>query len=107
VLRPAVVTASALAATMAVTGCNATKRELTVVFVNGASAAQQESALRVCTGAAPHTSPEPLPTPGGRFKSPGIRFRIDSADDRDIARLEACLEKQPGVRGFQDSADSS
>lgn len=106
-LRPAVVAAAVLAAAVAVTGCNATKRELTVVFGTGASRTQQESALHACAGAAPHTSPEPLPTPGGRFTSPGIRFRIDHADDRDIARLESCLEKQPGVRGFQDSADSS
>lgn len=96
-----------VAGTVAVTGCNATKRELTVVFAPGATQAQQATALRACTGAAPHTTPEPMPTPGGRFKAPGVRFRIDHADDRDLARLEACLQRQPGVRGFQDSAADS
>jgi hypothetical protein len=42
-----------------------------------------------------------------RFTAPDARFRIDSASDKDIARLETCLQKQPGVVGFQDSADST
>ena len=100
---------AALAATSALaSGCNATRRELTVVFTPGTTADQRAAVLRACTGAAPHTSPEPIPTPTGtrgiQRTGPLVRFRIDAADDRDIARLEACLEKQPGVQGFQDSA---
>jgi hypothetical protein len=90
------------------TGCNATRRELTVVFSPATSPDQRAAVLRACTGAAPHTSPEPMPTPTGRrgIERTGslVRFRIDAANDRDIARLEACLQKQEGVQGFQDSA---
>jgi hypothetical protein len=90
------------------TGCNATRRELTVVFTPATTTDQRAAALRACTGAAPHTSPEPIPTPTGRrgIERTGapVRFRIDAANDRDLARLEECLQKQPGVQGFQDSA---
>ena len=88
------------------TGCNATKRELTVVFSSTATQAEHAAALRACTGVAPHTSPEPIPT-DPRYDSSNVRFRIDSANDHDIAVLEGCLNKQPGVLGFQDSADST
>jgi hypothetical protein len=107
--RPAALSATvAAAAVMTLTGCNATNRELTIVFTAGTTDAQRTAALRACTGAAPHTSPEPVPTPTStrgilRYGAP-IRFRIDQASDRDIARLEECLQKQPGVQGFQDSA---
>jgi hypothetical protein len=93
---------------MATAGCNATKREITVVFDPGTPDAQREAALRACTGAAPHTSPEPVvrpsARPGGPTRNVGITFRVDKANDRDLAHLESCLQKQPGVRGFQDSA---
>jgi hypothetical protein len=98
----------AVAADLALGGCNATRRELTVVFTPETSAEQRQAALEACTGAAPHTSPEPVVTPKGTrgIERSGalIRFRIDSADDRDLAHLEACLQQQPGVKGFQDSA---
>jgi hypothetical protein len=90
------------------TGCNASRRELTVVFTPGTTADLREAAQRACTGAAPHTSPEPIPTPSGTrgIQRSGslVRFRIDVADDRDIAKLEECLQKQAGVQGFQDSS---
>jgi len=89
----------------ATTGCNATKRELSVVFSSTATSAEHAAALKACTGAAPHTSPEPQPT-GTKLVGTDVRFRIDSASDRDIAKLETCLQKQPGVQGFQDSTDS-
>jgi hypothetical protein len=91
---------------VALAGCNATKRELTVVFVAGTTTDQHIAALRACTGVAPHTTPEPQPT-STRFASSDVRFRIDAASDRDISQLEACLAKQPGVQGFQDSNDST
>ena len=99
--------ASALAATAAA-GCNATRRELTVVFSAGTTTDQRAHVLQACGASAPHVSPEPLLTPAGTrgIERTGalVRFRIDSASDRDIARLEACLQQQPGVKGFQDSA---
>ena len=100
--------AGAVAGAVSVTGCNATRRELTVVFTPSASDAQRVAAWHACTGAAPHTSPEPIPTPSGNRgierQGPLVRFRIDAADDQNIARLEECLGKQPGVQGFQDSS---
>lgn len=99
---------AAVAAASLLSGCNGTRRELTVVFTPGTTADQRAAVQRACAGAAPHTSPEPIPTPSGRrgIERSGslVRFRIDSANDRDIARLEECLQKQPGVQGFQDSA---
>jgi hypothetical protein len=89
-------------------GCTGAKRELTVVFAAGTTTDQRAAASRACTGAAPHTSPEPIPTPsstrGIQRTGSLVRFRIDSASDHDLARLEDCLQKQPGVKGFQDSA---
>jgi hypothetical protein len=89
-------------------GCNASRRELTVVFTPGTTAEQRAAAQQACTGAAPHTSPEPIPTPSGTrgIERTGtlVRFRIDVASDQDLARLEECLQKQPGVQGFQDSS---
>ena len=37
-----------------------------------------------------------------------LTFRIDHASDTDVARLETCLEKFPGVAGvtLQDSSDA-
>ena len=104
VLRVAIVALVAVA----LTGCNGTGRELTVVFAAGTTDEQRAAASQACAGAAPHTSPEPIPTPSGTrgIERSGslVRFRIDSASDRDIARLEECLQKQTGVKGFQDSA---
>jgi len=110
VSRPAtaLLLAGAVAAAVAVTGCNATRRELTVVFTPTATDAQRVAAWHACTGAAPRTSPEPIPTPSGNRgierQGPLVRFRIDAANDQDIARLEECLGKQAGVQGFQDSS---
>jgi hypothetical protein len=89
-------------------GCNANlaKRELVVHFSQEATADQHRSALEACTGAAPNTSPEPI-VHDSRYPSTSIsdvRFRIDHADDRDIAQLETCLMHQPGVLGAEDTA---
>ena len=53
-------------------------------------------------------SPEPI-TPGTHRVAPtsDVRFRIDSANDHDIAELEKCLTKQPGVIGVQDTMDTT
>jgi hypothetical protein len=91
------------------TGCNSvalSRRELVVVFQSSATDAQHAAALQACTGVAARTSPEPiLPSTHRVARTADVRFRIDHADDRDIAQLEACLGRQPGVLGFQDSND--
>lgn len=97
---------SCLVALLSVAGCkNAYRRELVVVFTPEATAEMHAAALRACTGAAPHASPEPIVrSTFAASRISDVRFRIDHANDHDIAQLETCLGKQPGVRGFQDSA---
>jgi hypothetical protein len=91
-----------------VSGCNGTQREVIVFFASDAPQSQHEDALRTCTGVAKHTSPEPI-TAGTHRVAPtsDVRFRIDSANDHDIAELEKCLTKQPGVIGVQDTMDNT
>ena len=89
-------------------GCNSStlnRRELVVYFTAGATADQHAAALHACTGVAPHTSPEPIVQSSfAASRVSDVRFRIDHADDHDLAQLEACLARQPGVVGAQDSA---
>jgi hypothetical protein len=99
--------AVALAILAAVTGCDASlsKRELVVHFTPEATAEQHKAARDACIGAAPRTSPEPIVHNDyaiSRIKD--VRFRIDHANDKDIAQLQSCLAKQPGVIGFEDTA---
>jgi hypothetical protein len=91
---------------VAVGACkNAYRRELVVVFTSEATPAMHAAALRACTGAAPNTSPEPIVHSSfAASRVNDVRFRIDHANDRDIAHLQACLSRQPGVLGTQDSA---
>ena len=91
-------------AAVVLAGCSQ-ERELVVHFDAGTPADVRVAALRACTGVAPNTSPEPLPSPSAYLSAQvnDVRFRIDSADDRDIAQLETCLSKQPGVYGFEDT----
>jgi hypothetical protein len=100
---------SGLLGLLAVSGCNnAYRRELVVVFEPDATPEMHAATLKACTGVAPHTSPEPIvPSSYAAGRLSDVRFRIDHANDRDIAQLETCLGKQPGVRGAQDSAANS
>lgn len=94
----------ALAVGVAAAGCNTdalTKRELVVRFADDATQAQHRAALEACADASPQASPEPFSTSGPASNRVGdVRFRIDHANDRDIAQLESCLGKQPAVIGF-------
>jgi hypothetical protein len=93
---------------VAVTGCNSealSRRELVVHFDVAATSAQHRQARAACSGVAPHTSPEPIvhnDYPSSRVND--VRFRIDHANDHDIARLQTCLSRQPGVVGTEDTA---
>lgn len=76
------------------------QRELVVHFDPDATQEQHRAVLRACTGIA-HTSPEPIgsgTSKSARFNN--VRFRIDNATSRDIARLTECVNGQPGVRGI-------
>jgi hypothetical protein len=92
----------ALVASVALAGCNGSlsKRELVVHFTQTATPAEHQAVLTACAHAAPNTSPEPMTV--SRFPSDqvgNVRFRIDHADDRDLSKLIACLNKQHGVVG--------
>lgn len=105
--RRVVACLAVLLAVGAAAGCkNAYRRELVVIFAASATPAQHAAALKACTGVAPNTSPEPLVHSSyASSRAYDVRFRIDHADDRDLAKLQSCLAKQPGVVGAQDSAD--
>jgi hypothetical protein len=93
---------AALCAAVALGGCSWTAslkaRETTVYFVDGATPAQQAAARSACSGL-PHTTPEPIATDAlSRRAHTEIRFRVDDANDNELAALYACLQKQPGYR---------
>lgn len=89
---------------LALAGCNTdalTKRELVVAFHQDATQDEHLAALEACAHVTPKATPEPFSTSGPLADTVGnVRFRIDHADDKSIATLESCLEKQPGVAGF-------
>ena len=106
-LRPLLAATVAVVAVGSMTAaCNATKRELVVFFTSGSTAAQHLDARSHCSGVAAHTTAEPLASSTGGG-NPDVRFRIDKAGDKDIATLEACLQRQPGVSGFKDTNDET
>lgn len=87
-----------------VAGCNTsslTKQEVVVYFDPGASQADHVDALNACAHAAPAVTPEPIiksTLPANQVGD--VRFRVDHANDKDLALLTECLHKQPGVEGF-------
>ena len=100
--------AAVVVLTGALSGCNASlsKREIVVHFRDSATSAQHRAALDACATAAPHSSPEPIVH--NKFASTRIddvRFRVDKANDHDLAQLYSCLGKQPGVIGVSDPMD--
>jgi hypothetical protein len=94
----------AFAAVLGICGCNTsalTKQELVVVFDDDATQAEHAAALQACAHVSSLAIPEPFHTSSLPSDDVGdVRFRTDHANDKVIAMLEACLEKQPGVKGF-------
>jgi len=91
-----------------VSGCKGAQREVIVFFAADSTQSEHEAALHACTGVARHTSPEPIAAGTHRVApTSDVRFRIDKANDHDIAELEKCLSKQPGVIGVQDTMDTT
>jgi hypothetical protein len=94
---------SALLIALMASGCNwgsLSKRELVVDFSPSATTAQRAAVLQACGRVSPEAKPEPFSTAGPVANQvSNVRFRIDHANDHDIAQLETCLGRQPGVRG--------
>lgn len=84
-----------------ISGCNTTalsKQEMVAHFAPTAPQADHSSALAACGHVSPRITPEPMTT--SRLPSDhvgNVRFRTDHADDRDLALLTECLNRQPGV----------
>jgi hypothetical protein len=106
--RTAISVALSVSVAVGVAGCGSygaafRQRELVVHFQSGATQAQHAAARRACAHATPKASAEPLPT--GKHLRPSelvgnVRFRIDNADATQLSKLERCLGRQPGVKGF-------
>jgi len=90
------------------TGCNASlsKREIVVQFEPTASEAQHAAAREACAAATPKASPEPIVhNKFATTRIDDVRFRVDKANDHDLAQLYNCLSHQPGVLGVSDPMD--
>jgi hypothetical protein len=106
-------TALILVAAAALAGCSQFdkalgQREAIVSFRSGVPVSQRLSARSTCAKVPAVTAP-PLPSDlGSPYALQQLIFRIDHASDADVARLETCLEKFPGVAGvtLQDSSDA-
>jgi hypothetical protein len=88
---------------VALGGCNdaaLTKTEMVVYFTPNAPQADHAAALKACGHVSPEVVPEPLQTSALASNDVGdVRFRIDHANDKELAELTECLNKQAGVEG--------
>ena len=106
VLLPLAVAATGLAAGCGHLAANLAQRELVVRFVPGATPAQHLEVRSACDHFA-NATPEPLPTSTLRsVQLSNVRFRVDKADDADLARLESCLTRFRFVAGVDDTGDA-
>jgi hypothetical protein len=84
------------------------QREAVVTFRSGTPVSQRLSVRSTCAKV-PSVTPPPLPSDlSSPYALQQLIFRIDHASDADVARLETCLTKFPGVAGvtLQDSSDA-
>jgi len=84
------------------------QREAVVTFRPGTPVSQRLAVRSTCAKVHAVTAP-PLPSDlSSPYALQQLTFRIDHASDADVARLETCLEKFPGVAGvtLQDSSDA-
>ena len=71
-------------------------RETVVHFTRDTTPAQRAAARAACLDL-PRTRPEPIASDALSIRAhTDIRFRVDDANDHEIAQLYACLQKQPG-----------
>jgi hypothetical protein len=98
------VVALLVAAAAVVSGCNSsalTKREVVVYFTPNAPISDHAAALKACAHATPEATPEPIVKSNLVSDSVGdVRFRVDQANDKALAILTECLNRQPGVEGW-------
>lgn len=109
--RLLVLAAASAGVIVSLTGCNASslsKVELVVYFGQSAPQSDHVAALRACAHVTPEAVPEPIETASNLASDVvgDVRFRIDHANDKEIALLTECLNKQPGVVGV-DTPDLS
>jgi hypothetical protein len=102
-----------LLAAIALAGCSQFdqalgQREAIVSFRSGTPVSQRLTVRSTCAKVHAVTAP-PLPSDlSSPYALHQLIFRIDHASDADVARLETCLDKFPGVAGvtLQDSSDA-
>lgn len=71
-------------------------REAVVHFVRDTPASTRAAARAACMDF-PHVTPEPIATDALSLRAQtDIRYRVDNADDHDLAVLYTCLSQQPG-----------
>lgn len=100
---PAVVVPILLIALAGIAGCGqyGVQREVVVTFKPSATPAQHDAARAACTGVVTRSTPVPKPTSTLRsVQLADVRFRVDSANDAELAQLYDCLRRQPGVLGI-------
>jgi hypothetical protein len=105
-------TAAVAVALAALAGCSQFdaalgQRQAVVSFRPGTPLSQRLAARSTCAKL-PAVKAQPLPSDlNSPYALQQLTFRIDHASNADIARLETCLAKFPGVVGItlQDSTD--
>ena len=111
VLPPVVIAASALFL-LGVTGCSqfdkALGQQQALVSFNPGASNKVRLQVRSACGKLPNVQPAPIAT--GVPLSAALNeivFQINNAGAADIARLQECVQKYPGVAGMdiQDSSD--
>ncbi|MBV9485281.1 MAG: hypothetical protein JO246_04420 [Frankiaceae bacterium] len=103
-VRRAAIAGLALAGLFGVSACNTdalSKREAVVHFEAGAPASDHQAVLAACGHVSTNVVPEPMSTSSLPSDAVGnVRFRIDHANDRELNLLVQCIDKQPGVNGW-------
>ncbi|MHB2022535.1 MAG: hypothetical protein ACYCO3_04270 [Mycobacteriales bacterium] len=78
-------------------------REVVVYFATEPTIAQQKAVLHACSGI-PGTVAEALPKANAPLSTRvyGVRFRVDHATNKQLAKLLSCLSRQGshGVSGY-------
>jgi hypothetical protein len=75
-----------------------------VVHFQPQTSNQTRLKVRAACSHLPQATPEPLPTDHiASDQANDVRYRVSSASDADLARLQQCLQKFPSVAGIDIS----